>query len=432
MPEEALLDAAVETEPIESTESPVETLADDSESTDTSTEGAESSADSPELQGSTLWRNIKDPLFSGKALNKDQIKAVKRAIQESAAISQKYPEGLGQIESTLAAVKSLSDTEGVPIEQAIQETLQERSYFRELDNLYTTNPAQFAQKIREASPEAFENLAPAVIRQYAEANPEAYLAQVAQAVVQHMQGAEVPLQFRILSTFLPQLPDGPAKDQVIQACEALFGWSEGLKALSQKKIEPKQVPQAQSSQNQTPNGVDPQMDLTRREWNLETRDEGVNLVYSLAQKEVAGLRKSGLTDVEKKKVLGKVSEEIDARLMVDNAYKTSMQAYLKSGNKNSYIQLMNSKRKAIVPNAVKRAVQDVIAERPAKQVAQTANGKQPATQSLKPVQGAVQFRKIAGPPKTLKLMVDLNRTPQSMLVKRQAYIKGEDRPVTWA
>jgi len=247
-----------------------------------------------------------------------------------------------------------------------------------------------------------------------------------------MQGAEVPLQFRILSTFLPQLPDGPAKDQVIQACEALFGWSEGLKALSQKKIEPKQVPQAQSSQNQTPNGVDPQMDLTRREWNLETRDEGVNLVYSLAQKEVAGLRKSGLTDVEKKKVLGKVSEEIDARLMVDNAYKTSMQAYLKAGNKSSYIQLMNSKRKAIVPNAVKRAVQDVISERPAKQVAQPANGKQPATQQLKPVQGAVQFRKIAGPPKTLKLMVDLNRTPQSMLVKRQAYIKGEDRPVTWA
>src|SRR5580765_7416396 len=145
MPEEALLDAAVETEPIESTESPVETQSDDTESTDS---GTETTSESPELKGSSLWRDVKGDLYSGKALTKDKINLIRNAIRESAQISERYPEGLSQIEQTLSAVKSLSDTEGIPIEQAIQETLQERSYFRELDNLYTTNPAQFTAKIR--------------------------------------------------------------------------------------------------------------------------------------------------------------------------------------------------------------------------------------------------------------------------------------------
>ena len=178
-------------------------------------------------------------------------------------------------------------------------------------------------------------------------------------------------------------------------------------------------------------GIDPAVDVTRREWNLETREEGVSMVLNAAQKEVAALKKSGLNEVEKKKVISKVGEELDARLLMDKQYGPSMQGYLKSGNKSAYQQLMKSKRTAIIPAAVKRAVQDVIAERPAKVAAQAQNGKQPANGTLKPVQGATQFRKIAGPPKTQGMMVDLNRTPQSMLVKRQAYIKGEDRPVSW-
>jgi hypothetical protein len=428
MPEEALLSTVEVDQPAEDIAS--------SEGTDAGSELGESGSasetiEAPELKGSSLWRETKAALYSGKALTKPQISAIRRAIQAEAQISEKYPEGLTAIESTLSAVKSLAD-EGVPVEQAIQETLQERNYFREFDDLYTRGDGKFAEKLHEASPEAFENIGPSFIRKYAEVAPEAYSAQVAQAVVQHMNSAEVPLQFRVLSTFLPQLPDGPAKDQVIQACEAIFGWSEGLKALSQKKIEPRQVPQSQQTQQQPQNGIDPQLDLSRREWNLETRDDGINMVLMAAQKEIAALKKTGLSEPEKKKVIGKVSEELDARLLMDKQYGTSMQGFLKSGNKSSYTQLLNSKRKAIVPAAVKRAVADVLAERPAKTAAQPGNGKQPAkTDALKPAQGAMQFRKITGPPKTLGLVTDLNRTPHSMLAKRQAYIKGEERPVSW-
>ena len=427
MPEEALLDTV---------EAPVEETATDSAdlSADSSTSDDSSSqpTETPELKGSSLWRDLKGPLYSGKSLTKDQIKAVRQAIQESSSISSRYPQGLGEVETVLDAVKGLVDDESVPLPQAIQETLSERQYFRELDSLYTAGDPQFPKRLREASPEAFENIAPAFIREYAELNPESYSAQMAQSVVQHMSSAEVPLQFKILSTFLPQLADGPAKDRVIEAAEAIYGWSEGMKQLSLKKIEPKAIPQAQ---NQPQNGQDPQfqaMDVTRREWNLETRDEGLNLVYQAAQREVAALKKSGLSEPEKKKVLGKVSEELDARLLMDKNYGTSMQGYLKAGNKSAYIQLMNSKRKSIVPAAVRRAVQDVIAERPAKAAPTAGQPTNKTSPTMKPAQGAMQFRKIAGPPKTLKMVVDLNRTTNSMLTKRQAYIKGEDRPVSWA
>ena len=48
------------------------------------------------------------------------------------------------------------------------------------------------------------------------------------------------------------------------------------------------------------------------------------MVLTAAQKEVAALKKSGLTDVEKKKVTGKVGEELDSRLLMDKQYGPSL------------------------------------------------------------------------------------------------------------
>ena len=77
MPEDALLSEAVETEPIESTESTVET--EPSESTEGTT--ATETTDSSELKGSSLWRDVKGDLYSGKALTKDKINLIRNAIR---------------------------------------------------------------------------------------------------------------------------------------------------------------------------------------------------------------------------------------------------------------------------------------------------------------------------------------------------------------
>jgi len=43
--------------------------------------------------------------------------------------------------------------------------------------------------------------------------------------------------------------------------------------------------------------------------------------------------------------MGRVSEELDARLKVDKTYGAAMQSYLKAGNKTAFNQRLQSERK---------------------------------------------------------------------------------------
>ena len=300
-----------------------------------------------------------------------------------------------------------------------------------MDGLFTAGKPEFVDKMADASPEAFQNIAPAVFRKYAEVNPEGYSAYVAQAVVQHMNSAEVPLQFRILASFLPQLADGPAKEQVLNAVEALYGWSEGLKGMAAKKIETKAIPQQQGQPGEDPTAqlAQREMNVTRQEWNSSIRTEGVSFVMSEAQK-AAG--KVVLSEKEKQSVLSKVGEELEARLTADRRYGEAMQQYLKAGNRSAYLQRIQSERKKLIPGAVRRAVGDVIEARPknAPKQAQAAPTGQKKPTAQTPLTGAVQYRKIAGPPRTLGMKVDLNKTTHGMLEKRQAILEDGSR-VTW-
>lgn len=431
MPEEAGLleapiDAAAEIDAAVSTEVDAASTEVAETGEEQQVEGAESS-----LKGSALWREVKSLTNEGKPLTPKQLSALNKVIHRNDAFESKYPEGLSAIEAQMAAVKPLIEDESIPFDQAIEQTLQERNYFRELDGLFTAGKPEFVDKMADASPEAFQNIAPAVFRKYAEVNPEGYSAYVAQAVVQHMNSAEVPLHFRILASFLPQLADSPAKEQVLNAVEALYGWSEGLKRMASTKVEPKAIPGQQNSQpgeDQTAQLAQREMNVTRQEWNSSIRSEGVSFVMSEAQK-AAG--KAVLSEKEKQSVLAKVGEELEARLTADRRYGEAMQGYLKAGNRNSYLQRIQSERKKLIPGAVRRAVGDVIEARPknAPKQAQAAptGQKKPATNQL---QGAVQYRKIAGPPRTLGMKVDLNKTTHGMLEKRQAILEDGSR-VTW-
>jgi hypothetical protein len=401
----------------------------DAASTEVAETGQEAQDDGTEttLKGSALWREVK----SLEAIPPKLKAALNKVIHRNDAFESKYPDGLSAIEAQMNAIKPLIEDESVPFEQAIEQTVQERNYFRELDGLFTAGKPEFVDKMAEASPEAFQNIAPSVFRKYAEVNPEGYSAYVAQAVVQHMNSAEVPLQFRILASFLPQLADGPAKEQVLNAVESLYGWSEGLKRMASTKIEPKAIPQQQNGQpgpDREAQLAEREQQITLSEWNSSIRAQSEGFVRSEAVK-AAG--KAQLTEQEHQKVLAMVKEEYTARLIANRGYTSAAESYVKAGNKNSYIQRVQSEQKKILPGAVRRAVGDVIEARPKNapkqsQAAPTGQ-KKPVTNQL---QGAVQYRKIAGPPRTLGMKVDLLKTTHGMLEKRQAILEDGSR-VTW-
>jgi hypothetical protein len=409
----------------------------DSSSTQVEDGGAEPQLvdGSESLKGSALWREVKTLTAEGKPLTPKQLSALNKVIHRADAVDQKYPDGLSRVEKTMEAIRQLAPDQNVPIEEVIDGTVKELNFFHELDQLFSTGKSEFVDKLNETAPEAFQNIAPAVFRKYAEVNPEAYSAYVAQAVMGHMNAAEVPLQFRILASFLPQIPDGPAKDQVLSAVNAIYAWSETLKGLASTKVQPKAIPGAETRANGddlATQNENLKLENSRIQWNASIRDEGINFVFSEAQK-AAG--KVQLSDQDKKTVLAKVAEEMEARLTVDKQYGQAMQQYLKTGNRSAYLQRIQSERKKIIPGAVRRAVADVIESRPtnAPKAAVNGNGivKKPAAPQLN---GAPQFRRIAGHPKTLGMVVDLGpgKTTHSMLLKQQAYVKGQKEPVTWA
>jgi hypothetical protein len=404
----------------------------DAGSTEADGGGEESQAEGSEqsLRGSALWREVKSLTQEGKPLTPKQLSALNKVIHRADALDSKYPEGLTALEGRMAAIKPLIEDESVPFEQAIAQTVQERDYFRELDSLFTGGKPEFVDKMADASPEAFQNIAPAVFRKYAEVNPEGYSSYVANAVVAHMNSAGVPMNFQVLDAFWPQVPAFPGKDQFQKALVGIIDWSDALKGLAARKIEQKAIPGQQNGQpdaNRETQLAEREQQITLSEWNSSIRAQSEGFVRSEAVK-AAG--KTALTEKEHQTVLAKVKEEYSARLQGNPGYTSAAGGYVKAGNKASYIQRVQSEQKKIIPGAVRRAVMDVIEARPKNtpKVAPSQNGpKKPATS----LTGAVQFRKIAGPPRTLNMQVDLNKTTHTMLTKRQAYIKGEDRPVTW-
>lgn len=430
MPDEAaLIDAP--TEDVAAIDTAVETPEVSGESEGNISESEGNSQESGEsLRGSALWREVKSLTQEGKPLTPKQLSALNKVIHANDAFSTKYPDGLKQIDGAMAAVKQLSDDESLPMDQVIAQTLEERNYFREFDNLFTNGKPEFVDKLAEASPEAFQNIAPAVFRKYAEVNPDGYSKYIAETSVQHMERSGVPMQFKIIEAFWPQVPDFPGKAQFEQAIVDVRQWTNNLKAIAAKQIEQKTIPNQKDGQ-QGPDlaaeNAQLKMDNSRVQWNSAVRSEGVNFVKTEATK-AAG--KQILTEKEHNTVLAAVAEEMEARLTADRRYGEAMQGYLKAGNRSAYLQRIQSERKKLIPGAVWRAVADVIEGRPAvvKNPAQPVNGavKKPTA----PLAGAVQYRRIAGHPKTLGMTVDLGKTTHSMLERRQAITTTGDK-VTW-
>jgi hypothetical protein len=407
----------------------------DSGETGESDIGGENLTGEVSLKGSALWREVKSLTQEGKPLTPKQLSALNKVIHRNDAFESKYPDGLSAVEAQMTAVKQLFSDESVPFEQAIQETVKEQAYYHKLDTLFSDGKPEFVEELASTSPEAFQNIAPAVFRKYAEVNPEGYSAYVAQAVVNHMNSARVPMQFEVLDAFWPQVPDFPGKQQFQKALAAVIDWSDSLKGMAAAKISPKVIPGQENGQ-QGPDLAQQNEQLkvenSRIQWNSSIYSEGVSFVMSEAQK-AAG--KTVLTDADKQKVLKLVGEEMEARLTADRRYGEAMQGYLKAGNRNSYLQRIQSERKKLIPGAVRRAVGDVIEARPknAPKQAQAAPTGQKKPTLAPELNGAVQFMRIAKPPKEMGLQVDHGpgKTTHAMLERRQAFVVGRKQPVTW-
>ena len=398
------------------------------------TDGAAATSNEP-LTAAQLWNKVKGV----EALDKDTRRQIQNAIHKAERLEAKFPGGADKAAEHLAAISKLADDPAMPIERVLEETAQERAYFRELDDMFTKGSPEFVNKMSDADPNAFQTMMPTAFMKLAEINPAGFAALVTEPIVQSMDSAGLTTEFRMLQHLLPQLPEGPARDGVIAAIEKIFGWTQQIRGHAAKGYQAKKIEPAagtQQQQGQTPNEVEQlRLDNNRMKWNSAVANEAPSMIKSETARLAAG--KVRLTEAEQTKIRKLVGEEVNARLAANTDYGKAMQGFLKAGNQSGYLARVRSEYKKLIPGATTRAYNDVVAERktkPANNGQQTqkqgTTRQQAATAGTQ--QGGAQFERIAGPPSTLGLPIDYTRTTNKMVVNRQAYLKGRDKPVTWA
>ena len=435
MPDEAVIDA------------PAELTIGDTSGADVSSDAGSpeadqiDNADSPQpgetghLRGAELYKSVKDLLKEGKPLTSAQMRSIRNAIHIADKADKLANGDLDSISKNSQLVSRLADDpeSGETPDQLIENTLAERTFWRSFDDKFQNGDAALIAEMSTANPESFQKLILPAVNKFAEMNPDGYSALVAQATVSYMNQNEIPLQFSILRTFLPSMPDFPGKDNVVEAINKIFGVTESLKSMASKPI----VPKAGEGQPNQPGKLDQTEQSTealtiranRAEWQSEVERPGIDLRNSEMNR-VAQAQKVQLTEEDKQKIRLAVNEEMNTRLQADSRYGQAMRGYLTAGNKKAYADRALSEYKKLVPSITRRHTQAVIDDK--KNAPKPVVNAQQKNGAVKPVnqnQPGIQW--LSGPPKTVGKQVDYNRTTNRMLSERKAYLVGEKALYQW-
>ncbi len=424
MADELVLDAAVETEPVETAvEETVEV--EPGAEVETEEQGTE---DAPV---GSVWREVKEKLKDSPNLHRQ----VKTALHAYENLKKSLPDGVEKAVQRLEAVNQLDDDpddpEYVPgsrtFDEVISNTIAERSFWREFDTAFQQGDGRVINQMVEANPASFQKLIPAAMNRFAEINPEGHASYVCTSIDSYLAAQKIPLQMEILGMLLPQSSTDPSTQRVIDAFKSIRGVIETIQETAKRPIQPKDVQGSTSTTQNPSSGADSELSLRHDAWLPEIRQRSENFAVSEALK-LAG--KTRFTPAETAKIQNFVRQEVNIRTKANDGYQRRIKGLLKANNKAAYAMTVESEHKKIISEAVKRIVPQVIAERP-------KPGPKPGqqqTQTTKPATnepGDEQFELIAGPPRTLGLKVDFNRTPHSMMAKDRAYIVGRVKPVRW-
>lgn len=348
----------------EQTETPVVTDAQRSETETRTPEQIEADAKLP------LWKQAQPELEKIKAENPGLAAKIKDALFRDQQLAKDLPEG---IKGAVALRNGLNDfakqigVQGDP-SQVLGEVKSQMEYFHGLDNLFTNDPANFAVKLNEASPESFQKLALASFGEFSKANPEGYAAYVAQATDAFLEKGGISVEFEVLREFLPLMPDFTGKTRVIAAMEKIFGLTQDLKAMASKPVTApaKKTDDAAAIAEREQRVAAQELDNIRVSFNNASTPYG-NTLMNAEITRLAG--KTVVSPQDKQKVTAQVAEELEARLSANKGYGEAMRGFLQAKDAEGYKRRLHSEYQKLIPGAVSRAYSDVVTAKPGKPIA---------------------------------------------------------------
>lgn len=379
------------------------------------------------------WKTLKEVLKDQPDLHK----RVKAALHTAANLEKRFPDGIAAVENRLKLLSQLDDNPddpeyvagSTPIEDVISNTIAERGFWRGFDNAFQKADPAIVNQMVEANPEAFQKLIPQAMDRFSEMNPDGYSAYVCRAVAPFLESQQIPLHLALLARVLPEKSEDPGLQTVIDAVKAIRGTVETIQGTAKKPIEPaKGNAAANPTQNPDETLESREIAVTNNEWLRELRPRSEKAMVDEVQRAYPGKR---FTPAEIAQVRKALTEEINARTGINAGYQTRIRGFLKAKNRASYLMTAEGEHKKIIHDAVKRAVDPVLAKRTKAKpgIATQQNGQRPQPAS---VATNGNYRRIAKSPSQLGLAVDWSRTDNAMMAKETAYIKGEKQMVKWA
>jgi hypothetical protein len=428
---------ADELEVIEGAELEAEGAELETEGTQAETEGTEGGTQTTETSptsAASTWKQVKERLKDSPDLHRQ----VKQALHFMEDANRRMPDGIAKAQERLQLIAQLDDNPddpeyvpgSAPIEEVISNTIAERGFWRDFDKAFQAADPKVVNQMIEANPASFQKIVPEAMDRFAEVNPEGFSSYICKSVSGYLTEAQIPLQLALLERVLPPDSDDPGLKTVIEAFKTIKGVVEQINTTAKKPIETKTV--AQQHQAQGGNDLETrEMNILHNEWLGEIKPRSEAFTVAEVQKVAP---KTKFTQPEINSIRNAVKQEVNARVATDLNYQKKVKGFLKAKNKTAYAMTVESQHKKIIPGAVKRAVDDVLAKRKTATGAKGKPGTQQTQQAAKPGQQQTsnsKFEYIAQSPTRLGLKVDFRRTSNEMLARNEAFVVGRTGPVKW-
>lgn len=318
----------------------------------------------PELfDGNKLTDKTKAFLDKARAEDAQFAAKIRHALMAGEALKAVLPGGVKEAQQLRQTIEDLGGTEG------IQEIQSERAEWTEIDRQYSTGDPRFIDTLVKESPDAFLQLAPAMIGKFAELNPDGHSAYVCSVLVSDMLVSRVPLIMERLEDFIP-------KDQpnAVAAFAKLNQYFARIEELSKKPVttaKEKPAPDAREIEvNKREEG------LIRNEWAGAANASRMSIFTG----ELARL-------TEGRKISGEQSaaiRELYASRLAANVKAThkdfnqKIDRYFGARDQKGYQRYMDSIYKAEIPKALKSAIDTILPRPAARKPVVNGNGAKPA------------------------------------------------------
>lgn len=415
----------------------------DTETPETEVEGEQAEAEpagdagdagAPARSTGDDWKTLKEVLKDHPDLHQ----RVKAALHMAARFEKRFPDGVAAVENRLKLLSQLDDNPddpeyvagSTPIEDVISNTIAERGFWRSFDTAFQAGDPAIVNQMVEANGEAFQKLIPLAMDRFSEMNPDGFSSYVCRSVAPFLEAQQIPLHLALLARVLPEKSDDPGLRTVIDAVKAIRATVEQIQSTAKKPIEPaKGSAAAKTEENGQQSLESRELAVTHDEWLREVRPRSEKAMVDEVQRAYPGKR---FTPQEVSLIRKALTEEVNARTRINTGYQTRIRGFLKAKNRAAYLMTAEGEHKKIIRDAVKRAVDPVLAKRvKGKTNAQQQAGNQQKQQPSAQTATNGNFRRIAKSPSQLGLAVDWSRTDNEMYAKETAYIKGEQQAVKW-